>query len=86
MLEISNNLTKKTATYKAYTIKSFPLRLVTTGHWKLHISISWERHGQMVARPFSGEAIYPTEEEANFHGINFGQRIIDGKVPDAWVE
>jgi hypothetical protein len=32
-------------------------------------------------RPFTAEGSYLTEEEADLHGITFGQRIIDGKIP-----
>ena len=27
------------------------------------------------------EQTYPTQEEAEIHGVTYGQRIIDGKVP-----
>ena len=30
---------------------------------------------------FSGPTVYETEEEADIHGIAYGQRIIDEKVP-----
>ena len=31
-------------------------------------------------RTFSQEGLYATEQEADIHGITFGQRLIDGKV------
>ena len=63
--------------YKNFTIRSFPLQLPHIGQWKTNISISWERDGTTVSRPFSGEATFPTPEEAHVYGIEFGQRIID---------
>jgi hypothetical protein len=30
---------------------------------------------------FSGPTVYTSEEEADVHGIAYGQRIIDEKVP-----
>jgi len=32
-------------------------------------------------RPFVGPTVYDSEEEADIHGIAYGQRIIDEKVP-----
>lgn len=72
--------------YKNYTIKSFPLQLIATGHWKTHISISRVSDGISTSRPYSSETTYATQEEAHLHGIQFGQRIIDKKVPDLWVD
>ena len=75
-----------TIVYKNYTIKSFPLQLIATGQWRSYISISWERDGIPASRPFSGDTICATQEEAHSHGIHFGQRIIDRKVPDSWLD
>ena len=66
---------------KTYTITSCPLLLTDTGRWTLNISISWTHDGSVTTRPFSAENTYQTEEEADIHSINYGQRIIDGKVP-----
>jgi hypothetical protein len=35
----------------------------------------------MNMRSFGEGGLYDTEDEADVHGINYGQRIIDGKVP-----
>jgi len=32
-------------------------------------------------QPFSGPTVYETEQEADIHGIAYGRRIIDEKVP-----
>ena len=37
--------------------------------------------GLLNVQPFSGPTIYETEQEADIHGIAYGQRIIDEKVP-----
>jgi hypothetical protein len=49
--------------------------------WTLSIAIYWENEGKMTVRSFSAENPYQTEVEADLHGIAYGQRIIDGKVP-----
>jgi hypothetical protein len=68
--------------YKTYTIRSTPLQLLDSKQWMLSIVIDWERDGRVTGRPFSAtENTYPTEAEADLHGITYGQRIIDGKVP-----
>ena len=72
--------------YKNYTIKSFPLQLIANGQWKTHISISWERDGIRTSRPFSMDKTFATQEEAHVYGIEWGQRIIDRKVADSWVD
>jgi hypothetical protein len=45
------------------------------------ITIFWESNGVMNMRSFGEGGLYDTEDEADVHGINYGQRIIDGKVP-----
>jgi len=76
----------KTITYKTYIIRSTPLHLLATGQWKIDASIAWERAGVLTERPFGLETAYQTEQEAALHGITFGQRIIDGKVPGLSVD
>ena len=39
-----------------------------------------EDHRGVQTREFSAEVLYATEQEADIHGIAFGQRLIDGKV------
>jgi len=75
-----------TGTYKSFTIKSFPLQLLGTGQWKTHIAVTWECDGITNRRSFSGDTAHRTQEEAHLHGIALGQRIIDGKVPDLWLD
>ena len=72
--------------YKNFTIKSFPLQLFGTGPWKTHIAIVWELDGITNSRSFSSDIAHPTQEEAHLHAIQFGQRIIDRKVPDVWLD
>ena len=71
------------ATYKFFTIKSFPLQLIHTGQWKAHVAITWERDGIVNSRSFPVGTDHPTQEDAHRHGINFAQRIIDKKVRGA---
>jgi len=70
----------KDITYKNYTIRSNPVYLSDTEQWKPTIAITWERRGGMTSRKFSGPITYSTKQEADDHGITFGQQIIDGQV------
>jgi hypothetical protein len=48
--------------------------------WQLCIVISIRPHGGVKPRQFSSDVLYATEQEADRHGIELGQCIIDGKV------
>lgn len=74
----------KKVTYGKYTIKSFS-RPMEGGGWTLYIDISWEQDAGVNTRQFSKESTCQNEEEADIQGINYGQRIIDGKVPGSTV-
>jgi PilZ domain-containing protein len=71
---------EKTVEYQGYTIQSAPHHLVDGEKWRLRIFISLEDHRGIQTREFSAEVLYATEQEADIHGIAFGQRLIDGKV------
>ena len=66
--------------YKDYIIKSNPEPVAASGQWKLRIVIYSRTDGLLNVQPFSGPTIYETEQEADIHGIAYGQRIIDEKV------
>ena len=70
----------RTVTYNTYTITSSPIHDGVSDQWKLSILISWDKDGSETSRTFWMPVPYPTETEADIHGISFGQRIIDGKV------
>ena len=70
----------KMVVYEGYTIQSSPRCVAGSKQWQLRIVISVERHSGVKTREFSADGIYATEQEANIHGIAFGQRVIDGKV------
>jgi hypothetical protein len=72
----------KDVTYREYTISSTPLHLLENGKWRPEIVISSEREGIVTSRRYADETTYLTEEAADNHGIQLGQDIIDGKVPD----
>jgi hypothetical protein len=40
-----------------------------------------QTNGVLNMQTFSGPTVYNSEEEADVHGIAYGQRIIDEKVP-----
>ena len=71
----------KQVQYKEYIIKSNPEAIVASGQWKLRIAICWKSEGIINMQPFSGPTVYETEAEADVHGIAYGQRIIDEKMP-----
>ena len=70
----------KTVLYEGYAILSSPRYVAESGKWQLSIVISIRLHGGVKPRKFSSEVLYATEQEADIQGIDFGQRIIDGKV------
>lgn len=70
----------KTVEYQGCTILSTPRRIGDSEKWGLHIVISVEDIRNVRMREFSSEPVYATEQEAEIHGIAFGQRIINGRV------
>ena len=70
----------KTIEYEGFTIQSTPQYQTDWEKWRLGISVSFEDHRGIRIREVSSEVLYATEQEADIHGIAFGQRLIDGKV------
>ena len=70
----------RTIYYEGYTIQSIPHQETNGERWRLHIFISVEDHPRVRTQEFPAEVLYATEQEADAHGIAFGQRLIDGKV------
>ena len=70
----------KSLEHQGYTIQSSPHRLANGEKWHLRIFISLDDHRGVKTREFSADVLYATEQEADIHGITFGQRLIDGKV------
>jgi hypothetical protein len=77
---------EKRILYKDKVIKSVFKRVSRSGKWTLRISISWKVNDALTMRSFPCLGRYNNEEEAHFHGITYGQRIIDGKVPGVTLE
>ena len=71
----------KAIQYLGYTIRSYPRRLPKRGGWTIKISISWQADGLAKVKEYSADSPFPLEAEADIHGITFGQRIIDKKIP-----
>ncbi len=69
-----------TVLYEGYALHSTPHYCSEWQKWQLCIVISIRPHGGVKPRQFSSEVLYATEQEADSHGIDLGQRIIDGKV------
>jgi len=70
----------KTLEYQGYTIQSSPQHLADGEKWQLRIFVSMDDHRGVKAREFLADGVYATEQEADIHGIAYGQRLIDGKV------
>lgn len=70
----------KTVEYRGYRVQSMPRHLADDDKWGLYIIISVEHCHAVKTRQFSADVLYATEQEADVHGIAFGQRVIDGKV------
>ena len=70
----------KTEDYQGFTIQSVPQYVKEWEKWRLRIFISVGDHPGIPSREFYSEVLYKTEQEAEIHGIAFGQRLIDGKV------
>ncbi len=70
----------KTVEYQGYKIQSAPYPLADGQTWRLRIFISLDDHRVARTREFSSDVVYATKQEADTHGIAFGQRLIDGKV------
>jgi hypothetical protein len=70
----------KTVLYEGFAILSSPKYVTESGKWQFCIVISVRSHEGVKPRKFLSQVLYATEEEADVQGIDFGQRIIDGKV------
>ena len=70
----------KTIQYEGYTIQSSPRCRAGGEKWQLCIVIAFEQPSGVNTREFSADGLYATEQEADIHGITFGERLIDGKM------
>ena len=70
----------RTIEYQGYTIQSSPHHHADGEKWQLRIFVSLDNHRGVKTREFSADVLYETEQEADIHGIAFGQRLIDGKI------
>jgi hypothetical protein len=71
----------KAVRYQGYTIRSYPRRLTNGEEWTIKISISWQIGGLTTVKEYSADSPFTSEREADIHGITFGQRIVDNKIP-----
>jgi hypothetical protein len=69
-----------TVLYEGYAVQSIPQYCSEWKKWQLCIVISIRPHGGVKPHQFSSKVLYATEQEADSHGIDLDQRIIDGKV------
>src|ERR1043165_677103 len=69
-----------TVLYEGYAIQSTPHYSSEWEKWQLCVVIAIRSHSGVKPRQFSSEVFYALEQEAERHGIDLGQRIIDEKV------
>lgn len=74
----------KRSQYKNFVIKSDPQPVL--GRWKARIAIVWATNGVLTIRRFLADTMYDTEQEADTHGICYGERIVDGRVAGMTVD
>ncbi len=70
----------RSVVYQGYTIRSTPRHEAEWNKWAINIVISVDHPTGVKSRQFSGDVLYATEQEADIHGLAFGQRLIDGKI------
>ena len=71
--------------YKNYEVHAASL-LLPSGEWSLEVHITVQRGDEIQTKPFTGSDTFFSEVEAIRRGLDFGKRIIDGKVEDCSVE
>lgn len=71
--------------YKGYSIRAVPDQLVDSGRFTLNIYILHYSNGSLISRNFQAFNTFETEQEAICHCIEFGRRIIDGKIQNCTV-
>jgi hypothetical protein len=69
-----------TVHYQGYSIQSTPKYHPDWQKWQIRIFIAMESAAGVRTRKFESDVLYATEQEANVHGIAYGQRVIDGKA------
>ena len=67
--------------YEGYVITSTPEPVRASEQWKVRIAIYWKVSGVLKMQLFSGPTLYENEEESDKHGVAYGQRLINEKVP-----
>jgi len=70
----------KTVEYEGYTVQSRPYYDTNWNKWQIRIVIPCKSPQGTQTREFSSMVLYETEQEADIHGVSFGQHLIDGKV------
>jgi hypothetical protein len=76
----------KALRHQGYTIRSYPRRVTNREEWTIKISISWQTGGLTTVKEYSADSPFTSEREADIHGITFGQRIVDNKIPGLSLE
>ncbi len=76
---------RHTVTYQGYAIQPAP-RQLDTGQWGLNLFILWSSKNEEKSRHIYTNDEYATKEEATAQCIDFGQRIIDGKVSEVSID
>ncbi|MFO0700012.1 MAG: PilZ domain-containing protein [Nitrospira sp.] len=70
----------KQVAYNGYTIESVPYHEAHGDKWRLRVYVSVHHPRGIQTRECAADGLYASEDEADFYGIAFGQRVIDGRV------
>jgi hypothetical protein len=71
--------------YEGFWIDPAPYQLAETMKWKIQVYIRRDTGSAITSKYFIASDTFDTEEEAEYHSINFGKDIIDGKIPSCSV-
>ena len=74
--------------YKKYQLDSASYQLQDSKEWTTSVSISIlsDFKGNFQSLDFHASNRFKNKKEADFHSINYGKEIIDGKHPDAKLD
>ncbi len=68
--------------YKDYEIVAKPIPMDESTGWRVYIDICRRDRDRTYLKHFWSVDSYASEEEAVEHCLEFGQKVIDGKIPE----
>jgi hypothetical protein len=68
--------------YKGFELLPAAYNPAAGDPWGLRVVILRHSHDEVRATPYTGDGTYDTEEDAEYHAIEFGKQIVDGRFPE----